>query len=229
MSRTWKALVVLAAVGGLYQVGVAASGSGAPSPSPMSAGPTITPEQQAIGVYNNGISHRDKGNKFEEQAAVQQAPERDKTVEKARDEFEKALKDFKRATELSPKMYQAYNGMGYAYRKTGDYQKALEMYDKALAMAPGFPDAMEYRAEAYLALNRVDDAKQAYLALFATDRAQADLLMKAMATWLEKRRADPAGIDPAVLSGFETWMQERAKLAATTQAMALKGNRSIWN
>ena len=62
--------------------------------------------------------------------------------------------------------------MGFAYRKTGDYAKALEMYDKALALQPGFPDAIEYRGEAYLALNRIDDAKQAYLECSAS-RPQA--------------------------------------------------------
>ena len=66
--------------------------------------------------------------------------------------------------------------MGFAYRKTGDYAKALEMYDQAIKMAPGFfPEAVEYRAEAYLALNRIDDARQSYLDLFAADRKQADL------------------------------------------------------
>ena len=64
-------------------------------------------------------------------------------------------------------MPQAYNGMGYSYRKLGDYTKALENYDRALQLAPKFPDAIEYRGEAYLALNRLDDAKQAYLTLFA--------------------------------------------------------------
>ena len=41
--------------------------------------------------------------------------------------------------------------MGYAYRKTGDFAKALEMYDQAITMAPGlYAEAVEYRAEAYL-------------------------------------------------------------------------------
>ena len=86
--------------------------------------------------------------------------------------------------------------MGFAYRKTGDYAKALEMYDKALALQPGFPDAIEYRGEAYLGLNRIDDAKQAYLELFASDRKQADILMKAMTDWVAERHTDPAGVDP---------------------------------
>ena len=110
-------------------------------------------------------------------------------------------------------MYQAYNGMGFSYRKTGDYVKALEMYDRALALKPGFPDAIEYRGEAYLGLNRVEDAKNAYLEVLAADRKQADTLMAAMQKWIEQKKANPAGVDPAVVGGLETWVQGRAELA----------------
>ena len=62
-----------------------------------------------------------------------------KLEKKAADEFGKALKDFKRAADLNPRLYQAYNGMGYSYRKLGDYTKALEYYDKALADGTRIP------------------------------------------------------------------------------------------
>ena len=115
--------------------------------------------------------------------------------------------------------------MGYAYRKTGDATQGLAMYDKALQMSPRFPDAMEYRGEAYLALGRIDDVKQAYLALIATDRTQADVLMKAMAAWVAK---PPAGIEPEALSAFAAWITERAKLASTTADMGLTSNQTVW-
>jgi tetratricopeptide (TPR) repeat protein len=102
------------------------------------------------------------------------------------------------------------------------------MYDKALALAPGFPDALEYRGEAYLALSRIDDAKAAYLELFAKDRDQAAQLMKAMTDWVAKRQADPAGADPAAVTAFDTWIKERAKVAALTVNMSLASNHSIW-
>jgi tetratricopeptide (TPR) repeat protein len=46
---------------------------------------------------------------------------------------------------LNPNLPQAYNGLGYAYRKLGDYAKALENYDRALQLSPRFVDAIEYR------------------------------------------------------------------------------------
>jgi tetratricopeptide (TPR) repeat protein len=224
MFRMLKAAVALAALVALCQAGAVASGSRAPSPS----SPAMSHEEVAVQAYNSGIDHRDKGTKLELQATTAAAKDRDKILDKAKKEYTNALKDFKRAADNSPKMYQAFNGMGYAYRKTGDYTKALEMYDKALSLAPGFPDALEYRGEAYLGLNRIDDAKQAYMTLFGSDPAQADVLMTAMKKWVEQRKADPAGVDPAAISAFEKWIQERGQLALLTAPMALNSHRTTW-
>ena len=224
MLRTLKAVASLVALVALCQVAAMASGSRVPSAST----PVMTPEERAAESYNSGIDHKNKGVKYEEQAAAASEKDRAKLVEKAQKEFGNALKDFKRAADTSPKMYQAFNGMGYAFRKTGDYAKALEMYDKALELAPGFPDAVEYRGEAYLALNRLDDAKQAYMTLFGSDRAQADILMNAMKKYVDQRKAEPAGVDPAALSAFEKWIQERNQIALDTRAMALTGRSANW-
>jgi tetratricopeptide (TPR) repeat protein len=216
MNRIWKVGVLLAAAVAISPLNLGASGRSMPSSSPPPAR-EMTPEEMAQGVYNSGIRHKDNGLKNEA-----------KNPDKARSEYEKALKDFKRATEIVPNMYQAYNGMGFAYRKTGDYEKALEMYGTALQMAPGFPDAIEYRGEAYLGLNRIEDAKQAYMELFASDRKQADILMKAMADWVAQRKANAAGVDPAALSAFEGWMKERAALAGQTVSMGLTPMHTAW-
>ena len=229
MRRALKVALMVAGIGALYQVAVAANGGSmgsAPSSSPASA--PMTPEMMAKDAYNSGIDHKDKGRKLEDQAEKQAAKDRDKTEAKAKDEYAKALKDFKKAADLVPGMYQAFNGMGFAYRKTGEPAKALEMYDKALQMAPGFPDAIEYRGEAYLALNKVEDAKQSYLALFAEDRAQADDLMKSMTAWVAKHQADPAGVDPAIVSGLDGWIKERSKVALLTANMGVNSHLSIW-
>lgn len=229
MSRSLTLAVVLATGVGLYQVGAAANGSSVPDSTsgPSMADNSRTPEDMAREAYNSGIDHRDKGRKLEDQAATQ-PKDADKNLQKAKDEYTKALKDFQRASDLNPALYQAYNGMGYAYRKTGDYVKALQNYDMALKLAPGFPDAVEYRGEAYLGLNRIDDAKQAYMTLFASDRKQADALLKAMTDWVAKHQTSAAGTDPAAVSAFSDWIKERAQIASTTVAMALNGNRSIW-
>ena len=217
MKRIWKGGVLLAVAIACWQVTTGASGSGMSAPSSPAPMRTISPEEMAREAYNSGINHKDRGLKAEV-----------KDPKKARSEYEKALKDFKRAAEIMPELFQAYNGMGFAYRKTGDYPKALEMYDKAIQMAPGFPDAIEYRGEAYLGLNRLDDAKKAYMDLFASDRKQADILMKAMDEWVAKRKLDPSGVDPASVAAFESWIKERSTLAGQTVSMALTGSHTAW-
>ena len=231
MSRTLKIAIVLAAAVGLAQAGILASGSSVPAPPPGggSSLPSMSPEERAVEAYKNGDEHRVKGKKLEEEAATKKGSDADKTSAKAKSEYEKSLKDFKNAAKLNPQLFQAYNGMGYAYRKTGDYAKALEMYDQAIKMAPGFfPEAVEYRAEAYLALNRIDDARQAYLELFAADRKQADILMTAMKSWVTARHADPAGLSPEVISAFEKWIGERDGMAKQTSLMGVSSRYAGW-
>jgi tetratricopeptide (TPR) repeat protein len=230
MSRTFRHAVFLAAAVGIAHVAVFANGSSVPAGSSSSSSmPLMTPEDRAIEAYKSADSHRVKGKKLEEEATTKKGGDADKALAKARSEFEKSLKDFKDAAKLNPKLFQAYNGMGYAYRKTGDYTKALEMYDQAITMAPGFfPEAVEYRAEAYLALNRLDDARQAYLDLFAADRKQADVLMAAMKKWVAARQADPAGVAPEAVTGFEKWIGERDGLAKQTRLMGVSNRYSGW-
>jgi len=223
MKRTVRALALLAAGVACYQVVGLASGSAVPSASSSPApAANRSPEDMAIASYNSGIDHKDKGLKLEAKAAAATDPkERAKSVDNAKKEYEKALKDFRSASTNNPQMFQAYNGLGFSYRKTGEYEKALEMYEKALSLKPGFPDAIEYRGEAYLGLNRVEDAKQAYLEVLAADRKQADTLMAAMKTWIEQKKANPAGVDPAAVSGLESWLKERSQIAQQTAAMGL--------
>jgi tetratricopeptide (TPR) repeat protein len=231
MSRTFKGAVLLAAALGLYQVAASASGSSgssAPAGGSMSL-PSMTPAERAVESYKNGDEHRVKGRKLEDEAAAKQGNDAQKALAKAKSEFEKSLKDFKNAAQLNPQLFQAYNGMGFAYRKTGDYAKALEMYDQAIKMAPGFySEAVEYRAEAYLSLNRIDDARQAYLDLFAADRKQADILMIAMKKWVAARQADAAGIDPAAVGSFEKWIGERDAVAKQTRLMSIGSAHAAW-
>ena len=110
MKRTVGALVLLAAGVAGYQVVGLASGSAVPSAPASSSSPTPSrsPEEMAIGSYNSGIDHKDKGLKLEASArALTDPKEKAKTEEKAKKEYDKALKDFKSAASNAPQMYQA--------------------------------------------------------------------------------------------------------------------------
>ena len=124
MSRTFKGAVLLAAAVGLWQASAGANGGSAPAPPPSSGGSgsgmtAMTPEELAIEAFKSGDGHRLKGRKLEEESVTKKGADVQKSEVKARGEFEKSLKDFQKAAKLNPQLFQAYNGMGYAYRKTG--------------------------------------------------------------------------------------------------------------
>ena len=66
-----------------------------------------------------------------------------KSPELARNEQAAALKDFQTAATAKPDNYRAHNGAGYALRKLGDYDRALEPDDRALTLAPASSEAIE--------------------------------------------------------------------------------------
>ena len=203
---------------------VRASGGSSLPPASFPSGQTApqkSPEQQAIDSYNAGVKSRDKALGLEKEASnTSDVKERTKLEKKARKEFEKAVTQFQTATQKNPAFYQAYNDLGFSRRKTGDYDGALEAYNRGLSLAPGYPPAVEYRAEAYLALERVEEAKQAYVDLFSGDRGRADELMAAMKGWIEKRRIDPGKMSPEALKEFAAWVDQREQIAKQTPSLS---------
>ena len=138
--------------------------------------------------------------------------------------YEKARTNFTAATKADPKLAQAWNGVGYSSRKLGDYKTALSAYDKAIELRAGYPDATEYRGEAYLALNRTEDAKQAYLDLFAVNRELAGKLLDSMKKWAAspgKKKDDVADLND--------FIKERTQIAAQTAALTRESAAQGWN
>lgn len=76
-----------------------------------------------------------------------------------REDWQGVLDHMALAIEARPWQDNAYNLMGFAYRKLGDYPAALTAYDRALTLNPYNRGALEYLGEAYLELGRPDDAK----------------------------------------------------------------------
>jgi tetratricopeptide (TPR) repeat protein len=183
--------------------------------------PRKSPAEEAAELYNEGIQHRDKALALQKEAAAA-ADEKDraKLEKKATKEFDKAISVYQRATQLNNKMYQAYSDLGFCRRKNGDYNGALEAYNMALSLAPAYGPAIEYRAEAYLGLGQVEDAKKAYLDLFPNDRSHADELLVAMRGWVQKRQGDPGKMTPEMIQAFSTWIQEREELAKQTASVS---------
>src|SRR5580698_4305981 len=152
-----------------------ANGGGSMSMPSMSA--PRSPEDQAKSKYNDGIREVKKADKYQDSAAqLTDAGKKDKALHAAQKEYAEALASFQQAVQYNPQMHEAWNYVGYTNRKLGNYDVALTAYEHALQLYPGYPDALEYRGEAYLGLNRISDAEQTYLDLFAANRALADRL-----------------------------------------------------
>jgi tetratricopeptide (TPR) repeat protein len=169
-----------------------------------------TPEEEAVELYNRGLRSRDSALRLEDKAREAPSEEkRERLEDKARRAWEGAIELFEQAVTRNPRMHEAHSALGHALRQTGQYPRSLEAYDRALALAPDYGEAIEYRAEAYLALDRVEDAKQAYLRLLDLDRELAAEVLEAIREWLAQRRADPRGVDAATLDGLGRWLEER--------------------
>jgi tetratricopeptide (TPR) repeat protein len=185
----------------------------------------MTPQQMAANSYNAGLKHKERAQEYEAKAATaKDDKDRDKQLAKAKSQYEDAIDDYRKAIGYDNHTYQAMNELGYAYRKTGDYEKAVTAYDAALAAKPGFAPAIEYRAEAYLAQSKFKEVQDAYLALVRTDQDQAAALMRALDAWLATHQQDAT----ADAKAFSDWILERKAVAMNTQTLSTNNVHS-WN
>jgi tetratricopeptide (TPR) repeat protein len=195
--------------------------------------PAAPVEQQssadrAVSEFNEGLSYLKKGDKLEAEAAnTGDSRKQQKAQDHSRSAYTKASKEFQEATQLNPKMPEAWNGLGYTQRKLGDYAAALSSYENALSLRPGYPEAIEYRGEAYLGVDRVEDAKSAYMDLFATNRTLSNQLLAAIKSWLDVKRHDGKA-DSGMIEQVSQWVEERSRIASQTAALTREGAAASW-
>jgi tetratricopeptide (TPR) repeat protein len=187
------------------------------------------PEDLAKAAYNSGVHEIKKAQDSDADAAKAATPEKSaKALNKAHSYYQKAAQDFIEAVGQQPTMYQAWNYLGFANRHLGNYDDALSAYAKALDLNPNYPDAVEYRGEAYLGLNKIEPAKEAYMSLFRDSRKLADELMVAMRHWTESRRKDAQGVASEDIEAFARWVDERSSIAAQTASLAIGAPTAAW-
>ena len=223
--RSFLGSLALIAALGVAPAGAALAHGGGSMSSGPSGMVTATPRSTvdaAKNAYNAGVRYLKKAQEYDAEAAKAATPEK---AAKAHDKGQKAYHDslgsFIDAVGADPKMYEAWNYLGFANRHLGNYEDALSSYAKALEINPNYPNAIEYRGEAYLGLNQIEDAKGAYMALFGASRPLADELMVAMHHWADARRQDAQGLSSADVEAFTKWMDERSGIAAQTASLAI--------
>ncbi len=216
-------LALIGALGLARPAAVLAHGGGSSSgPAGMVTATPRNGGDAAKSAYNEGVRYIKKAQEYDAEAAKASTPEKAaKAHDKAQKAYHDSLGSFINAVGADPKMYQAWNYLGFANRHMGNYEDALSSYAKALEINPNYPDAIEYRGEAYLGLNQIEEAKGAYMALFSASRPLADELMVAMHHWAEARRQDAQGLSSADVEAFSKWMDERSGIAAQTASLAI--------
>jgi tetratricopeptide (TPR) repeat protein len=145
----------------------------------------------------------------------------------AHDAYGSARTKLQALVARSPQIAEAWNALGYTQRKLGSYDDALASYTKALDLKPGYPEALEYRGEAYLRLNRIHEAKQAYLDLFASNRKIAATLLDSMKVWIKSQQGSRA-VDASVVTDLQQWVQERSQIATQTAGLTREGAAAGW-
>ena len=234
ITQSMNALVLSVIVAGVAHApiaGAAAGGGGGSGGGGLEMGSIRqSPEEMAKSNFRDGARMVKQADKYLVEAAeATKDDKKAKATEKAQKQYEKAKQKFVAAVQQQPNMHEAWNYIGYTSRKLGFYNDALAAYEQALKIKPGYPEAIEYRGEAYLGLNQLEDAKTAYMALFRDSRPLADQLMAAMQKWVSDRRADGAGVAASDIEKFSQWITERATIAQQTASLAVDAPRSTWN
>ena len=186
------------------------------------SGSGATPEEIGRAHFERGEQARKQGLEALQRAQAEaDAAVRQEALEEANTRFKRALRAYREATRADRKAYYAWNGMGFCQRTLGDNEAALKSYERALKIEPGFPQAIEYRGEAYLNLGRLEEAKAAYLDLFGRERPLADLLLRKMQAWVAAAKQSEQTPGAQVrLEEFAKWLDERAALAQETASLA---------
>jgi tetratricopeptide (TPR) repeat protein len=183
-------------------------GESTTAPEPSSA------SDLAVAAYKAGVGYIGKAKDADSDAAkAADDKKKAKALAKASNLYDKALDRFQDAVDKDPGMVDAWNDVGLCELHLGFYDEAVMAYANVLELKPGYSEAYANRAEAYLGLNKIVEAKSDYMTLFKTARPLADQLMTYMHQWIDERQRDPKGVSSDDLAAFVKWTDERAAIA----------------
>ena len=96
-----------------------------------------------------------------------------------RKQYEDARREYEAALQAYPKHYQSYYGLGVVEMTQGNYQKALERFNKAIELKRDFSSPYYQKARAYAMLGNANAALDALKRAIQLDEE-----------WLQKARTD---------------------------------------
>src|ERR1035437_3348726 len=77
-------------------------------------------------------------------------------------EDQKAIDEYKKATEINPNYTPTYNSLGYAYRRVGNYTESEKAFQKYIELVPNDPNPYDSYAELLLKEGKYDAAIENY-------------------------------------------------------------------
>ena len=174
----------------------AANMGGSPPPEPAAPPqgeikPTEsqTARQQAEQLYGGAYDDVAKANK-------DLAGGKEKNAQK---KLKHALERAADAVALDSTYHEAWNLVGYASRKLGDYPRSLAAYDHCLRIKPEYAPAREYLGEALVELGRIREAREQLAWLQRLNAAdQSTTLAARIDAW---QAAHPDSVPPAAQDG----------------------------
>ena len=81
-------------------------------------------------------------------------------IEKANKKYLKAIKYLEQSNQIEPEKPDTLNYLGYALRKTGNFETAEKFYLEGLKIDPKHVGINEYLGELYVQTNRIELAKE---------------------------------------------------------------------
>jgi tetratricopeptide (TPR) repeat protein len=172
----------------------------AAAPRAQAADPTV-----AVKTYKVGYEEWQMATLLERSAVGLTGEEGLRRKEAVTTGFTRARDKFRSATVSDPNMKEAWNMLGFTSRMLGNYDESLQAYEKALALAPEYPEAIEYRAELFLLTGKVAQVKDAYASLLKSSPSYAEVLKTSMKDWVKAKKT-AAGLTDADRAEFTAWV-----------------------
>src|SRR5258708_17856691 len=149
---------------------------------------TEKPDAAAKKAFNAGVKSLNKAREYEEVAAKATNPDKKgAAMDKVSDAYGKALDQFTEALRNKGDMFEAWNHVGYIHLRLGAFGESIDDYNHTLALKPDLPDAIEHRAEAYMAVDPLDGAESTHKNLLNHTRPLSQRFMATMPTCLTPR------------------------------------------
>ena len=78
------------------------------------------------------------------------------------EEYEDAIKNWKKSTEINSKYFFAYNNIGKAFLSLKKYENALENFNRTIDIKSDFFEAYNNKGNVLVRLGRLDEALKSY-------------------------------------------------------------------